>query len=213
MKDYRDRVYQVVADRIDLLSCRPFVFLLRAPSSAHQDRSGAYRLAELYIEPLVADDPRLFRVDAEVACGILDHAWRGLAAAALHAQPRHRTPRVMRTVIQRVEIRAAELQPAPHLVVADVNEGRIDQALGDAGLIGDHDQHIAGPLEQPQGVRRPREELEILEPVQVPDVNVQGAVAINKDGAFQISQDSRPKPQALHIASSTSCEAIFLMQR
>src|SRR4030095_15237876 len=74
MKDYRHCVNQVVAHRVDLLSIRAPLLLLRAPAGAHQDRSRADCVPEIDVEPLVADHPRPLRIDAEIADRIVHHA-------------------------------------------------------------------------------------------------------------------------------------------
>src|SRR5688500_18978481 len=99
MKDYRDRVNEVVANRVDLLSGRAPLLLLRAPAGADQDRPGADGMTEIDIEPLVADDPRLPGIDAEIALGVLDHARQRFAAAAIDDELRHGAARVVRTKI------------------------------------------------------------------------------------------------------------------
>ena len=200
MKDYRDRVNEVVAHRVDLLALGTPLFLLRAPAGAHQDRFRADGVTEIDVEPLVADHPRLRRIDAEIADRVVDHAGQRLSAAAVDAEFLHRPARMMRAVIQRVEIGAAGLQPPAHLVVADLDEARIDQPVRDARLIGDDDQRVAGALEQPQRIGRPRKQLEVLEPVQITDVDVECPVAIQKDGALH-SQDPGLRTQDLIFIS------------
>ena len=96
----------------------------------------------------------------------------------------------MRAVVQRVEIGAAGLQPPPHFVVAHLDKARSDQALRHARLVGDDDQLVAGALEQPQRVHGPRKQLEILQLVQVADVDVQRAVAVEEDGFFHDSDSN-----------------------
>src|SRR6187549_1159836 len=90
MKDYRHRVNQVVAHRVDLLSIGAPLLLLRAPPGAHQDRFRADRVPEIDVEPLVADDPRLLRIDAEIADRIIHHAGQRLSTAAIDAELLHR---------------------------------------------------------------------------------------------------------------------------
>ena len=214
MKDYRDRVNQVVADRVDLLARGTPLLLLRAPAGAHQDRFRADGVAEIDVEPLVADHPRLLRIDAEIAHRIVDHAGQRLAAAAIDAELLHRATRMVLAVIQRIEIGAAGLQPPPHLVVADLDEAGIDQAMRDARLIGDDDQRVAGALQQPQRIGRPRKQLEILEPMQITDVDVERAVTIEKDWLVSCSSPKSQGPStSLHIAANTSLAAMRLMQR
>ena len=186
MKDYRDRVNEVVADCVDLLSGRTPLLLLRAPAGANQDRSATDRVAEIDVEPLVADDPGLFGIDAEVAGGILDHAWERFSAAAIDGELGNGAARMMAAEVQGVEIGAAALQPPPHLVMANLHETGIDQPMRDAGLIRDDDQREAGALEQPQRIRGPREQLEVLEPMQVADVNVERPITIEEDGSLHV---------------------------
>ena len=92
----------------------------------------------------------------------------------------------MRAEVQRVEIRAGRLQPAAHFGMGHFDERRIDQPARDPRLVGHDHQQVAGPLEQPQRVAGPRKELELLELVQVADVDVERAVAVEEDGAFHV---------------------------
>ena len=99
--------------------------------------------------------------------------------------------------IQRVEIGAGRCSRRRISAWQICDEPRIDQALRDARLIGDHDQRVAGALEQPQRIGRPRKQLEVLEAVEVTDVDVERAVAIEKDGSFHVSLKPS-SPQALN---------------
>ena len=90
---------------------------------------------------------------------------------------------MMRAEVQRVEIRAGPLQKAPHFGMGHLDKCRIDQPARDPGLVGDDHQQVTRALQQPQGVARPRKELELLELVPVANVDVEGAVAVEEDGA------------------------------
>ena len=61
MKDYRNSVNQVVADRVDLLARRPLLLLLAAPPGTHQERSRADVLSELGVN-IDLDAPRMSNV-------------------------------------------------------------------------------------------------------------------------------------------------------
>ena len=67
--------------------------------------------------------------------------------------------------------------------------------MRDARLVGDHHQRIAGALEQPQRIGRPRKQLEVLEAVEITDVDVERAVAIEKHCfTFHSSVPTSPSP-------------------
>ena len=85
--------------------------------------------------------------------------------------------------IQRVETRAAALQPRAHFRVGRLDEAGLDDPACDAGLIGDDDERVTGALEQAQRVAGPGEQLELFDAMEITDIDVHGAVTVEKDGS------------------------------
>ena len=89
----------------------------RTPSSmtpqpgAHENAAAADALAELHVDPLVADDPRARQIDAEIARRVERHAGRGLAAAACLTQVVDERLGMVRTEVPAVDAGAAGRQP------------------------------------------------------------------------------------------------------
>ena len=183
---------EVVADGVNALAFGTQPLLFGAPSGANENGARAHRVSEIDVEPLVADHPRLRRIDLQLSRGIFDHPRQRLAAAAVNREVGNRSARMMVAEIQRIEIGVGRLQAPPHLGVAFRDELGRDQAVRDSRLIRDHDEQIAGPLEQPQRVAGLGEQLEIFETMQVADVDIQRPVTIEKDCFFQALKPSRP---------------------
>ena len=189
---------EVVADGVHVLPLRPPPFLIRAPAGAHENGSGADGVTEIDVEPFVAHDPRLCRIDVQILHRIFDHARQGFPAAALHRQFLDRAARMVRAEVQRIEIRIGGLQAAPHLRMTRRHELRRNQAMRDAGLIGHHHEQITGALQEAQRIAGPRVQLEILETVEIADVDVQRPITIQKyrSSLHLVPQTPNPKPQA-----------------
>ena len=87
--------------------------------------------------------------------------------------------------------------PAVDLAVNGVHERLFDDPAGHGGLVGDHDRHEAGSLEQPERIGRPGKQRELLETIEVVALLDDRPVAIEKYGG------------SAHIAVFGICQSVF----
>ena len=89
---------------------------------------------------------------------------------------------MVRTIVIRVDARAAGLEQAGDLPVHLVDDRLGEEPARDARLVGDHDDAQAGAVERADRVDAPGIELDTLGPIEVADLLDERAVAIEKDG-------------------------------
>lgn len=135
-----------------------------------------------HVAVAVADEVRLRAVDVEAGAGGVDEAGGRLAAAACLGVGGHCALGVMRAVVEGVEMGADFLELAVHPVVdaPDVALGVV--AAGDAGLIRHEDGEVAAVVDIADGLLGAGDPDEVFGAVEVVDVDVEGAVAIEEDG-------------------------------
>ncbi len=135
-----------------------------------------------HVAVAVADEAGLGAVDVEAGAGGVDEAGGGLAAGAGFAVYGKLCLGVMRAVVEGVEMGADFLELAVHPVVdaPDVALGVV--AAGDAGLIRHEDGEVAAVVDIADGLLGSGDPDEVLGAMEVVDVDVEGAVAVEEDG-------------------------------
>ena len=85
----------------------------------------------------------------------------------------------------------------------------------DTGLVGNDNDQKTGFVQQPDRLRRSRDKLEILHPVQVVLFHIDGAVPINENGPLQLAvaryhlfKPSIRKPNSLNVLAITAQNAM-----
>lgn len=135
-----------------------------------------------HVAVAVADEVGLGAVDVEAGAGGVDEAGGGLAAAAGFAVCGELCLWVMRAVVEGVKVGADFLELAVHPVVdaPDVALGVV--AAGDTGLIRHEDSEVAAVVDIADGLLGAGDPDEVFGAVEVVDVDVEGAVAVEEDG-------------------------------
>lgn len=135
-----------------------------------------------HVAVTVADEAGLGAVDVEAGAGIVDEAGGGLAAAAGFAVCGELCLWVMRAVVEGVKVGADFLELAVHPVVdaPDVTLGVV--AAGDTGLVRHEDSEVAAVVDIADGLLGAGNPDEVLGAMEVVDVDVEGAVAVEEDG-------------------------------
>ena len=134
-----------------------------------------------HVTVAVADEVGLGAVDVEAGAGGVDEAGGRLAAAAGFAVCGELCLGVMRAVVEGVEVGADFLELAVHPVVdaPDVALGVV--AAGNAGLIRHKDGEVAAVVDIADGLLGSGDPDEVFRAVEVVDVDVEGAVAVEED--------------------------------
>ena len=135
-----------------------------------------------HVAVTVADEVGLGAVDVEAGAGGVDEAGGGLAAVAGFAVCGELCLGVMRAVVEGVKVGADFLELAVHPVVdaSDVALGVV--AAGDARLIRHEDGEVAVVVDIADGLLGSGNPDEVFGAVEVVDVDVEGAVAVEEDG-------------------------------
>ena len=135
-----------------------------------------------HVAVTVADEAGLGAVDVETGAGGVDEAGGGLAAGAGFAVCGELCLGVMRAVVESVEMGADFLELAVHPVVdaPDVALGVV--AAGDTGLVRHEDGEVAAVVDIADGLLGAGDPDEVFGTVEVVDVDVEGAVAVEEDG-------------------------------
>lgn len=135
-----------------------------------------------HVAVAVADEVGLRTVDVEAGAGGVDEAGGGLAAVAVLGVGGHCALRVVRAVVEGVEVGTDFLELAVHPVVdvLDVALGVV--SAGDAGLVRHEDGEVAAVVDVADGLFGAGDPDEVFGTVKVVDVDVEGAVAVKEDG-------------------------------
>ena len=135
-----------------------------------------------HVAVTVADEAGLGAVDVEAGAGCVDEAGGGLAAMAGFAVCGELCLWVMRAVVEGVKVGADFLELAVHPVVdaPDVALGIV--AAGDAGLVRHEDGEVAAVVDVADGLLGSGDPDEVFGAMEVVDVDVEGAVAVEEDG-------------------------------
>ena len=185
-EDPARRVHQRVDDGVRF-QVDPRHLLLRPPVAGPDEdaaRSDVARQADL--PPLVPDDHGAGDVEVQIAGRLLDHPRLRLAAVALAPIGLDRRVRVVRTVVVAVELLANRAKLAIDQVAHGIDDRLVLHPARNADLVGDDDHGVAGAPQQEDGIERPGEELQAVDPLQIADIFVHGAVAIEKNGWFHV---------------------------
>lgn len=118
----------------------------------------------------------------EAGAGFIDEAGSGFAAVAGLGVGRHCTMRMMRAIIERIEMGADLLEFVIHpgIDVPDIAFGVV--ATGNATLVRHKDGEIATVVDVANGFLGAGYPNEVFGAVQVVDVDIEGAVAVEEDG-------------------------------
>jgi len=179
-------------------------FGFRARAGAHQNRARARRPGQADIEPRIADDKRARWIQIEITDRLLDHPPRRFAALADPRIRCDRSGRMVRTIVIRVHLGASGSERPRHRCVNLRQPLFRQHSSGDSRLIRRDSDNQAGGVQRPDGVDRPREELDIVERVQISDVPNHRPVAIEEDRGFH---------NALRAADATADTSIRNMHR
>ena len=131
-------------------SAAPYPVRTRMPRRADRPRRARRRA--------ICPRPRTIAPDRdrEIRGGAIDHSAARLAAVASARIRRHRAVGMVRTIVIRVDVRAA----APRAATTDGGAHRHrrlgEQAAGDAGLVRGHDDRKTRLVERANGIDRPR---------------------------------------------------------
>ena len=113
---------------------------------------------------------------------------------------------MMRTIVIRVDARAAGGQHLGHPAVHILDDGRGEKPAGNARLVAyEHDGETRA-VEDANRVDGPREKLDALGTIEVPDFFDDGAVAVEKDGALE-----RVRHSIFRVAASASAAGMPIM--
>ena len=96
--------------------------------------------------------------------------------------------RMMRAVIESVEISTLQPQQGLHLPVDLLQLRHRHLAPGDHRLVRDDDAEIARRVDLPDRVRHPRQKLELIDLPQEPDILIDGPVAVEEDSLLGFLQ-------------------------
>ena len=96
--------------------------------------------------------------------------------------------RMMRAVIQAVEISALQAEERLHLPVDLLQLRHRHLAPGDHRLVRDDNTEIARRVDLPDRVRHPRQKLELIDLPQEPDILIDGPVAVEEDSLLGFLQ-------------------------
>ena len=141
----------------------------------HENRLCACVEGEFHVAVAIADHERTLQVDAKFPRGAMQHAGARLAAIA-------GARFIVRTIINRIEVRAG-LGQFPFHPLVDIVQQRLRKiAAGHAGLIGDHDHGDTRLIETADGLGRKRKHTKSVEMIQVADFFGDCAVAIEEYG-------------------------------
>lgn len=167
-----------------------------------------------HVTVAVADEVGLGAVDVEAGAGGVDEAGGRLAAAAGFAVCGELCLGVMRAVVEGVEVGADFLELAVHPVVdaPDVALGVV--ATGNAGLIRHKDGEVAAVVDIADGLLGSGDPDEVFRAVEVVDVDVEGAVAVEEDCLSgdlirQPAAAPSPKGKALRAEDTVSWEGFL----
>lgn len=135
-----------------------------------------------HVAVTVADEAGLGAVDVETGAGGVDEAGGGLAAVAGFAVCGELCLWVMRAVVEGIKVGTDFLELAVHPVVdaPDVALGVV--AAGDTGLVRHEDGEVAAVVDVADGFFGAGDPDEVFGAVQVVDVDVESAVAVEEDG-------------------------------
>ena len=89
---------------------------------------------------------------------------------------------MVRAVVERVEVGAAHAELAVHPVEDAHDVALGEEAARDAALVRDEDREEPAVVDVADGLARAGDPLEVLRPVQVVNVDVERAIAVEEDG-------------------------------
>src|SRR5207249_3921331 len=122
------------------------------------------------VQPAVANDERLRRVDAEVAGRAIDEAAARLAAVALPPIRLDLGVGMVRTIVIRIDARASWCEERVEVAVDVLDEPFGEIAAGHTCLVCRHHDAETGPIEEADGVDRPRIHRDAADALEIPDV-------------------------------------------
>ena len=93
---------------------------------------------------------------------------------------------MMRTIVMRVNRRAADGEQLRDAPVNLLDGGFREVSASDTGLIGDNDDPQTRSVERPDGVYRPGKERHALGPIEIADLLDNGPISIEKDGSTHL---------------------------
>ena len=161
----------------------------------------------------VADEEALAAIDIEIAGGLREQAGLRLAAVASHTVACDERLRVVWTVIESVDTRALGGKPRRELVVETPDVVFAVKPARNTRLVG-HDNHqVSGIVQEPHCFACTRDDIELIDPVDVAVIDVEDAVAIEERGgagaahgcasstsagSFSAAKGSLLRPLAIH---------------
>jgi len=160
----------------------------------HENSLCACIEGQFHVAVAITDYERALQVEAEIPRGTMQHAGRRLAAIAIVRLS-------VRTIINRIEVRASLGQFPFHTVVDIVQQRFRKIAAGNSRLIGDHDHGHSGLIQASDGFGCKRKHTKTVEMIQVADLFGDGAIAIEEyGGAAGGGVRQKAPPQALSAA-------------
>ena len=148
-------------------ACTPSGAIRPVWARADEHRARTRGTATGNVEPAIAHHHGLRWIEVHLPAGLLNHPGRGLATEALLPVAIDLRFGKVGTVVIAVDAGASALQPAIDLAMDGVNEVLLDDSAPDGRLVRDHDRRESRPLEQSQGVGRPRKQRQRLEAIEV----------------------------------------------
>ena len=128
----------------------------------------------------VADQRRGRQVESEIGGGLQDHAGAGLAPGMVEPVGAEPELRVIRAVIDPGDRRPLGGEARAHPPGQFLERRLVEQPAADAGLVRHHHHRPAHAGRVTRQCENPRHELELLAPVDVAVVDVDDAVAVEK---------------------------------
>src|SRR5579875_227651 len=143
------------------------------------DSEGARRL---HVDIGVADQEAAGTVDCKITCRLFEQAGARFAAVTGDGIGGDRSVGVMRTIIERIDACTLARELFAHVGVQLLHGRFVIETARHAGLIGDHDDHVARGIEEPDGFGRARNPCDLIRPVDVTAVDIEDPVAVEEGG-------------------------------
>jgi len=152
----------------------PLNFAFPVPGT-HHDGAGSDTMSQLDIAVTIADNKAAAQIQAVFAGCALEHSRFWLAAPASVVT-------LVRTIIQRVDMRTLFGELRCHQFVNRVDQRVRKISAADAGLIGDYDGRVLRVVQPPDSRRDKGKHTKTAEVIQVTDFFSDSSISIEEDG-------------------------------
>ena len=157
------------------------MFFGRAVTGSDQHTASADLSGELDVQPPIADGERSSGIHAQFLDRPIHEGAPWFAAVARARVLGHAAVRMVRTIVIRVEVRAARREQIGDSAVHPIHHRFREESAGDPRLVRDHDDGDAGVVERANRVGGKRIENDAVGTIEIADLFDQRAVPIEKD--------------------------------